>query len=100
MYLNEEKIGTFFLCVCFFPQQALERAGVGPANENKNGAKPSRSSCERSVEVALEAAAAGQQMQEPADLTGGQLLVRRGLSLLLMVIVLAAAISVAQLLAA
>lgn len=59
-----------------------------------------RSSCERSVEVMLEAATAGQQMQEPADLMAGQLLVRCGLSLLLMVLVLAAAVSVAKLLAA
>lgn len=79
----------------FFFQQALERAGVRTANEIKDMA-----SSVRSVELTLEAADAGQQMREPVDLTVRQLLVRRGLSLLLMFIVLAAAVSVAELLAA
>lgn len=55
---------------------------------------------ERSVEGRLEAADSEQQTQGPGDLTVRQLLVRRGLSLLLMVIILAAAVSVAELLAA
>lgn len=79
----------------FFPQQALERAGVRTANEIKDMASPVKS-----VKLTLEASDAGQQTREPVDLTVRQLLVRRGLSLLLMFIVLAAAVSVAELIAA
>lgn len=84
------------LTVFFFFQQALERAGVRTANENKDMTKTSRSNSVRSVDVTLEAADAGQHV----DLTVRQLLVRRGLSLLLMVLVLAAAVSLAELLPA
>lgn len=80
-----------------FIQQALERAGVHRANENKDVKKTSPPS---SVEGALEAADAGQQIPEPVALTVRQLLVRRGLSLLLMFSILAAAIYIAELLAA
>lgn len=41
---------------------------------------------------------AGQQMSEPAALTFRQLLLRRGLSLVLMIIILATAVSIAELL--
>lgn len=83
-----------------YSQQAQERAGVHPANGNKDMAKTSRSSSIRSAEVTLEAADAAQQMPEPVNLTVKQLLVRRGLSLLLMLSVFAAAVSIAELLAA
>lgn len=45
-----------------------------------------------------EAAGAGQQIPELAALTVRQLLVRRGLSLVLMIIILATAVSIAELL--
>lgn len=78
------------------PPQALERAGVPTANENKDVKKSSGTSPPRSVEGMQEAADAGQQMS--AALTVRQLLVRRGLSLVLMIIILASAVSIAELL--
>ncbi|TWW74686.1 Multidrug and toxin extrusion protein 1 [Takifugu flavidus] len=76
--------------------QALERAGVPTASENKDVKKSSGISPPWSVEGMQEAADAGQQMS--AALTVRQLLVRRGLSLVLMIIILATAVSIAELL--
>uniref|UniRef100_A0A674N7B0 Multidrug and toxin extrusion protein n=1 Tax=Takifugu rubripes TaxID=31033 RepID=A0A674N7B0_TAKRU len=78
------------------PPQALERAGVPTASENKDVKKSSGTSPPWSVEGMQEAAGAGQQMS--SALTVRQLLVRRGLSLVLMIIVLATAVSIAELL--
>lgn len=105
MSLSSNNSVEFTVRVCFFglffySQQALERAGVRTASENKDMAKTSRSNSVRSAEVTPEAADAGQQTREPVDLTLRQLLVRRGLSLLLMIIIFAAAVSAAELLPA
>lgn len=85
-YLNGEKM-------LLLPPQALERAGVPTANENKEVKKSSGSSPPGSVEGMQEA---GQQMS--AALTVRRLLVRRGLSLVLMIIILATAVCIAELL--
>ncbi|XP_056910643.1 multidrug and toxin extrusion protein 1-like isoform X2 [Takifugu flavidus] len=77
-------------------EEALERAGVPTASENKDVKKSSGISPPWSVEGMQEAADAGQQMS--AALTVRQLLVRRGLSLVLMIIILATAVSIAELL--